>query len=290
MSTRAVVLAAALFAIMLAPATAQRAVDAETIRVRYTEALEEIKATGSRGPAVDAFLKSLPRADGLFVVEGDMLMSEAEVIQSYLTTQVAQGQVPPGPELKMNLLPSGELDRYDAKHRTLSYAIARRTFNNQSQFETVLKYFSAATAAWERACPQCGIRFRHVAASDLEPSMRQVNFIVRNFDAKGEYVAASFFPHDAPARRFLNLDPSYYSTTFDKVGVLRHELGHVLGYRHEHIDGIPGCYREPDRHWTALTPYDSKSVMHYFCGGGGSMALLLTSTDIIGHVAVYKLR
>jgi hypothetical protein len=271
-------------------ADAQRpAAGAEAAHARFRAALDEIRATGTKGAAVQAFLDGLPRAGGLYVVEGDMLMSETEVVQTYLTRLVAQGNLQPGPELKINLLPSGTVDRYDARHRLLPYAIDRRTFNNQSQFDSVVTYMASATSAWQRACPACGLSFRHISTQDAAPSPRSLNFIVRNFDARGEYIAASFFPHDAPDRRFLNIDPSYYSTTFDKIGVLRHELGHVLGYRHEHIAGIPGCYRE-DSGWRPLTPYDSRSVMHYFCGGGGTMTLELTATDISGHRLAYKLR
>ena len=69
---------------------------ADAVRTRYTEALDEIRATGAKGAAVLAFLDSLPQAGGLFVVEGDMLMTEQEVVQTYLTTQVAQGTLQPG--------------------------------------------------------------------------------------------------------------------------------------------------------------------------------------------------
>jgi hypothetical protein len=258
---------------------------------RYEAALAELRTTGAAGPAVKSFLEGLPRVDGLLVVEGDMLMTDQEAVQNYLTTQVARGVLKPGPELKINVLPSGALDRYDASHRTLTYAVDRGSFSQGTTFQMIVNNMTQATAAWQDACPVCGLEFIHRADQDAAASTAQVNFVVRNFDAHGEYIAASFFPHDAPARRFLNLDPSYYSTTYDKTGVLRHELGHVLGYRHEHIEGVPGCYRDPleDRHWLPLTNYDSKSVMHYFCGGGGSLTLELTPTDIRGHRSAYEL-
>lgn len=74
--------------------------------------------------------------------------------------------------------------------------------------------------------------------------------------------------------------------SFDKTGVLRHELGHVLGYRHEHIGNVPGCNTEGVS-WERLTPYTPNSVMHYFCGGAGSFDLSLRDLDKAGHRCLY---
>lgn len=271
----------------IAPAP-QRSERAGAAEQRQQAAVDEIRQTGTPGPAVRAFLENLPKADGLYVIEGDILMTEQEVVQQYLTTRVADGKLKPGPELKINVLPSGALDRYDRTHRTLTYALDRRTFADDASFQAVGRNVALATIAWENACTSCAVSFRRMKAHDPAPTHSLVNFIVRNVDVGGNYIAAAFFPHEAPSRRFLNLDRSYYSTPYDKVGVIRHELGHVLGYRHEHIAGIPGCYME-DSNWKSLTSYDRKSVMHYFCGGGGSLELTLTPTDIAGHRVAYKL-
>lgn len=253
---------------------------------RVTAALNEFRTRGSAGPAVKAFLDGLPNVDGLYVIEGDMLMTEDEVVQRYLAPQAANAALPPGPELKMNVLPGGALDRYVVAERTLTYAVARSSFSSQAAYHEVVTNLAQATKRWARACPACKVKFSYVSSLDAAPTTAKVNFVARAFDSHGQYIAASFFPHDAPSRRFLNIDPSYFSTTFNHVGVLRHELGHVLGYRHEHIQGIPGCYVEDSR-WLPLTSYDKLSVMHYFCGGGGSLTLDLTATDITGHKLAY---
>jgi hypothetical protein len=282
-SSAGVVLALALAALSAQQPPADGAVQTQA---RYRAALAEFRLTGSRGPAFRAFIDALPKANGMYVLEGDMLMTETEIFQSYIAIQVAQKTLLVGPELKVNLNPNGDVDVYPKAQRRLTYAIDHRTFQDNAKFQVVVDNMAKATGRWVGACPTCGVSFVHDAASDAAPSSATVNFIVRNFDAKGEYIAASFFPHDSPQRRFLNLDPTYYSTTFDQVGVLRHELGHVLGYRHEHIEGIPGCYNEASN-WKPLTPYDNKSVMHYFCGGGGTATLDLTQIDIDGHRKAY---
>jgi hypothetical protein len=66
-------------------------------------------------------------------------------------------------------------------------------------------------------------------------------------------------------------------------------LGHVLGFRHEHIrSGAPAdCPQEGTSDAINLTEYDPRSVMHYFCGGIGTQEMKLTEVDRQGAQAVY---
>jgi hypothetical protein len=125
-------------------------------------------------------------------------------------------------------------------------------------------------------------------ANDIDPSLV---FTVRYLDAGGQFIAAAFFPTYPPARRRVLIDPSYFrpDLPFDPVGVLRHELGHVLGFRHEHIrSGAPStCPEENTDEVVDLTAYDPKSVMHYFCGGVGSRDLRITDIDREGAQKLY---
>lgn len=229
---------------------------------------------------------ALPRFEGYAVVEGDILMTEKE-LERYATEKSIASQLaaPKGGELIVNT-ESGVPTYWTRDSRHLTYAVDRASFADDRRYETVVANVAMAAQAWVKACPSCGLALTHLSEQDAAPSQEAVTFIVRAVDAGGAYIAAAFFPNYPPSRRYLNVDPSYFSATFDRVGVFRHELGHVLGYRHEHIRGVPGCFTESEN-WLPLTSYDAHSVMHYFCGGAGSLALKLTQTDERGHRGLY---
>ena len=171
----------------------------------------------------------------------------------------------------------------------LTYRVARDSFGgNAAHYQLVVDSVRAATQEWEKTC---GVNFEHRAALDSKPGvgLEGMLFVIKEFNASGKFIASSFFPSDPPARRVLLIDPSYYTTSFDKVGVLRHELGHILGFRHEHIrnEAPPVCPNEPLWDTQVLTVYDPTSVMHYFCGGVGTNALKISALDRKGAQQVY---
>jgi hypothetical protein len=237
--------------------------------------------------ARQAFLKGLPRAGEYYVVEGDIKMTEQEAVAYLAATAAGDTPTQLTPELLVNVH-RGQPDFYRVGNRKLTYVVDRRSFGTQARYDEAMQAVGSATAEWEALCSECGIDFQHLKEFDDNPPAAKANFTVRLLDAGGEFIAAAFFPHDPAPRRLVDIDPSFYTTTFDKVGVLRHELGHVLGYRHEHIRGIAGCFRE-DNSWRPLTPYDPRSVMHYFCGGAGNMKLEISQTDRAGHHRLYDL-
>jgi len=237
--------------------------------------------------SLKALEDSLPHVGDFIVVEGDTLVTASE-FQAFISNLGRQTSDDRSRELLVKTQPDGSLDYYsNPNERQIHYSIDKASFPTPQEYQLVVSSMQQATSEWTQICPECRITFSYDAGSDIKPSIAAGAFVVRYFDAHGAYVAASFFPHDAPLRRYLSVDPSYFSqTSFDKTGILRHELGHILGYRHEHIRGISGCGFE-DGAWKPLTPYDSHSVMHYFCGGGGTLGLQITAVDIAGHKKLY---
>ena len=191
----------------------------------------------------------------------------------------------------MGMVQGGKIVRW-APGFKLSYCVLKPTFLSDEHYEKAKTSMAAATTAWEAAC---GVAFEHKADLDESPTVtpKGVLFTVRFLDASGTFIASAFFPNDPPGRRRVLIDPSFFSPKlqFDTIGVLRHELGHVLGFRHEHIrtGAPPDCPDEETKDTIDLTQYDPRSVMHYFCGDLGSKTLEITELDKEGAQKVYGL-
>ena len=238
-------------------------------------------------PDVADMSVGLDGAGAFVVVEGDLLLDADEFRLYALRRECLRTAGIDDPVPSVPLEPSGSLTgiRVGAvparwpEPTALAYCVFETSFPDGNSYSMVVENIAAAADAWQRAC---GVRFLHrqefdthddptTTPSSIDPSLV---FSVRYLDAGGQFIASAFFPTQPPARRRVFIDPSYFAPDmdFDRVGVLRHELGHVLGFRHEQIrSGAPSdCPNEEGGQFVDLTQYDPQSVMHYFCGGVGS--------------------
>jgi Subtilase family len=238
---------------------------------------------------IKAYKNSLPMDGEYYVVEGDLLLTDEE-IAGYLslTSRIREFKYLQEGDPMLNVY-DGEDDYYKAlEKRNLTYAIDKQSFSAQ-QYEQVVGDMARAAKEWQSVCPGCGVTITRLEAGDAKPSHEGVNFIVRSHDAKGVYIASAFFPHDPPKRRYLNIDPLYFGlqSDGDRVGVLKHQLGHILGYRHVQPRDIAGCYYK-DGAFSSLSRYAGNSVMRYFCSGDSNLALELTGSDVAFHRKTYE--
>jgi hypothetical protein len=179
--------------------------------------------------------------------------------------------------------------------KKLTYAVLRHSFPDQQSYDSTILYMKDAAADWMTAC---NIQFEHLHQFDTIPidadPVDPVVFFVQYYRSSRNYIAKAFFPFDADFLRKVLLQPAFFSPnlTVSRTGILRHELGHVLGARHEHIwSKEEKCKGESVisgfRGAVQLTEYDPYSVMHYLCNRSDTSALKLTDFDKKGIQILY---
>jgi serralysin len=221
--------------------------------------------------------------EGGFVVDGDIYLQSEDELQAFYSNHVAADLGRQKDGLAVYYL------GYDVKYsstqaRNLTYCVSSSSFG--SRYSTVVNAMNNAAAAWEATA---NVNFIHSSSYDSNCTASQtgVFFDVRQTSTTS-YLARAFFPNASRSSRNILISTSAFSSTrYSLAGILRHELGHVLGFRHEHTRSTAsGCYE--DSNWRGLTPYDRYSVMHYpQCNGLNTGDLVLTSYDKQGARALY---
>jgi Dual-action HEIGH metallo-peptidase len=222
---------------------------------------------------------------GVFVLNQDEIAeTEAEVFEAYrgYVDQFRRGVARDG--LIVNRVGGADDKWSSSTAQNLTYCISSASFG--SRYSTMVSAMNSATAAWEGAG-----RVNFVHSSSLDGNCSRSTGVVFNVrQVSGQpYLARAFFPSSSRRSREVLIDSSSFGniSPYTLTGILRHELGHTLGFRHEHTRPEAGACFE-DNNWRALTSYDSASVMHYpQCNGTNTGNLVLTTRDQQGAGALY---
>lgn len=226
---------------------------------------------------------------GKYIVSGDTPISDEKQLREFFEQKVLKQD---GSESDGRLITHSLHGLWaNSKKKNLSYCVSN---DFGARKKKVAENMKIASRAWEEVAD---VKFSHLEAHDAACSGSNDAVVFNVVAVHGEpYYARAFFPNEPRADRNLIINNLSFETEPGDAtqldGILRHELGHVLGFRHEQIRlGAGACPNgdEPDLElFVVQTPYDPNSVMHYpDCGGLGDSTFLLTRIDKSGAACNY---
>lgn len=235
-----------------------------------------------------------------YLLEGDLRYDEVKLYQyfnRYINKQQEEQNLWYEPKLVIGLNDDETRDIMPDPKK-LTYAVMESSFPLKFQYYKVVKNFRIAASEWADSL-NYAIRLTHKneydTISNKDTLRKKVSFVIKyNEYDKKQLVATAFFPSDSKDLWNIDVRPKYFITKYDEVGVFRHEIGHILGFRHEHSRDLApqSCskkYGSENHTIDTLTDYDKMSVMHYFCEDGfGNRKLSFTDRDIKGALRIYK--
>lgn len=233
-------------------------------------------------PSWDEFERSTYQdADGQYIVDGDIPLSgEGALAEFYAALHPQDGGTG---DLIANTDAYGDPTLWSGTQaKSLTYCVSD-SFGARKQ--SVVNAMNGGAAVWERA--SSGIDFRYVPSQDGSCTTRNSSVVFSvEPSSTNAYIARAFFPDSPKSQRNVLVTPSLTTSGWSPASVMGHELGHVLGFRHEHTRPEAGTCFEDDS-WVPLTPYDARSIMHYPQCNGASSSLGFSSLDAAGVRSAY---
>ena len=247
-------------------------------------AAPSVAATDSDIPTFSEFHASTYKdTDQQYIVNGDEPIPNSGELKAYYDRMIHGSEDAMEEGLVVNTV-GGVDDRWStAQVGNLTYCVSTKF---GSRYTDVVNAMAAGAALWEGA--SSAIDYVHVPSQDASCTTRNnaVLFSVEPVQTT-QYIARAFFPSTPKRSRNVLVDDSIWTSgSWTPANIMGHELGHTLGFRHEHTRPEAGTCFE-DNNWRPLTQYDSASIMHYPQCNGSSNDLSMTATDRQGAANLY---
>jgi Dual-action HEIGH metallo-peptidase len=243
-----------------------------------------LAATDSEIPTFQEFHASTFKdTDQQYIVNGDEPISDTGELKGYYDRMVHGAEDAMEEGLVVNTVGGVDDTWSTSQVGNLTYCVSTKF---GSRYADVVTNMASGAGLWEAASSR--INFVHVPSQDASCTTRNksVVFSVEPVQTS-QYIARAFFPSTPKRSRNVLVDDSIWTSgSWTPTNILGHELGHTLGFRHEHTRPEAGTCFE-DNNWRPLTPYDSSSIMHYPQCNGTSSNLSMTATDRQGAVTLY---
>lgn len=240
--------------------------------------------SSTAGVSYEEYLAAVDREPGTggYILDWDVVVfDEAQVYESWQRSQ--QGA------LSIYRQAGADIKWTDAAKKNLTYCVSDAFGARKA---TVIAAMQAAGKdGWEKFGD---IKFKYDPTQDATctAANNAVVFDVNPING-APYLARAFFPNSPRGERNVIIETAAFdpgqTNGISFTNILIHELGHVLGFRHEHIarpgQAIPGCVE--DNQYRIIGTYDQASTMHYpQCGSPGN-TLALSDQDKTGVAIVY---
>ena len=154
------------------------------------------------------------------------------------------------------------------------YVIDKSSFDDiPNGYEIVAEHMETAALDWQGLTNICFFHlgsFEDFSNTGKDTSViNQAHFIIRSSQCDTSF-AEAFFPENYEQNKpqVLRICPAFFVEQSIQVGLLRHELGHILGYRHPKVKkntpSVPSIMTEPIHlnvlnlsSWFEFSPVDS---------------------------------
>ena len=153
----------------------------------------------------------------------------------------------------------------------------------RSSYDHIKTITVLAAEEWMK---HANVDFKIVDNMSCEDNPRDVLFRVVPTSRRVPFKARAFFP--SSERRKIQINRKFTDISeADLKQLMLHELGHVLGFRHEHIHPAAGgeCLELGD--FEPITDYDPSSIMHYPNCDQGLNNYVLSDLDKVGAGTAY---